>query len=446
MSKEEEVLAKLSRIMDPDLGKDIVSLDFIKDLEIAKDGRVSFKIELTTPACPMKQQFKTAAQEAVGELDWVTDVAVELTARSGPGPQAGADGLAQVKHIIGVASCKGGVGKSTVAVNLAFTLARQEAKVGLFDADVYGPSLPTMVQVDFDGLYQHNNMIMPLEHASGVKVMSFGYVSDSTGGGPAIMRGPMVSQIIRQLLTSTNWGELDYLIIDLPPGTGDAQLTVAQIASLSASIMVTTPQKLSFVDVVKGIQMFDTLKVPVLAVIENMSHFICDQCGKQHRIFGEGARRRLVEQFGIESSFEFPLDPRVSTLGDSGKPIVLEDPEGPVAKLYTQLAEKLVCELGKLELEPQKPELSYDQKKGMRYAAAGNESFIAPATLRRACRCAECVGELSGKKKLRDEDVPESIEPLAIETMGNYAVNITWSDAHQSIYPYAALEALTKTT
>ena len=274
MDRKAQVLDKLKGVIDPDLGKDIVTLGFVKDLNIDDTGNVSFNLELTTPACPVKDQFRASCEELLGELDWVGDVAVTMTAQQRKKPAQSGNGLSQVRHIIAVASCKGGVGKSTVAVNLAFTLSRMGAAVGIFDADVYGPSLPTLVNAPFHGLFQDGDSIIPVEH-DGVKLMSFAYAAAPQGEGrPAIMRGPMVSQVINQLLTGTGWGELDYLILDMPPGTGDIQLTVAQLVPMSAAVIVTTPQQISFVDVVKGVEMFDQLKIPTIAVVENMSYFM----------------------------------------------------------------------------------------------------------------------------------------------------------------------------
>ncbi len=348
-------------------------------------------------------------------------------------------GLEKVTTLLAVSSCKGGVGKSTVAVNLACTLSRTGAKVGIFDADVYGPSLPTIVRPPNTDLFSRNDLILPLNF-KGIKVMSFGYVPTGPGGsGAAIMRGPMVTQIINQLLTGTEWGELDYLIIDMPPGTGDVQLTLTQVIPITAAVIVTTPQELSFVDVVKGIQMFHKLKVPTVSVIENMAYFQCDGCDKKHYLFGTGVRQRLVDQFGIKNSFEIPLLPDLSRLSDAGTPLVLEQPDHPVAQTFREIAEATVTEIGRIrEGAVGMPEMRFVIGRGIVATwPDGREQDIDPAELRRRCRCAHCIEEMTGQQILDPSSVPEDIYPTEIHPMGNYAVAVNWSDGHNSsIYPY----------
>lgn len=445
MSRDDEILSSMRHIIDPDLGKDIVSLGFIKNLRHDEQGRVSFTVELTTPACPVKERFKTACEEAVRSLPWVTAVTVHMSAqpRTNSNPlMARAPGLEKVQHIIAVSSCKGGVGKSTTAVNIAYSLTQLGAKVGLFDADVYGPSLPTLVSPPQRELFMRGELIQPLEY-EGVRLMSFGFVSTGAGGGgPAIMRGPMVTQVINQLLTTTEWGELDYLVIDMPPGTGDIQLTLTQLIPITAAVIVTTPQQLSFVDVVKGIQMFDKLKVPTVAVVENMSYFLCPGCGTKHYVFGQGARKKLTEQFGIQNAYEIPLRGEISRLSDEGTPVVLADREGAAARLYAEIAASVVREVSKIQHGGlARPKVAFSADRGILITLGNGEQLVcAPAAVRRACRCAHCVEEFSGKPLLDPASVPESVYPRSITPMGNYAVAITWSDGHSSsIYPYELL-------
>ena len=348
-------------------------------------------------------------------------------------------GLEQVKNLLAVSSCKGGVGKSTVAINLACALSQAGFRVGVFDADVYGPSLPTVTRPISTDLFSRNELILPLEYR-GLKLMSFGYVPTAPGGsGAAIMRGPMVTQIINQLLTGTEWGALDYLVIDMPPGTGDVQLTLTQLIPLTAALIVTTPQELSFVDVVKGIQMFHKLKVPTIGVVENMAYFQCDGCGKRHELFGPGVKHRLVEQFGIQNAFELPLVPEVSRLSDAGTPIVLEKPDHPVSQIFKQIAAAAINEIDRLkQADVGTPQLRFVIGRGIVVTwPDGREQDIDPADLRRRCRCAHCVEEMTGKPLLDPAMVSADIYPTDLMPMGNYAVAIHWSDGHRSsIYPY----------
>ncbi len=442
MNKSDEVLNKLKVIIDPDLGKDIVTLGFIKNLTITK-GIVSFDLELTTPACPVKEQFRADCKRVISELSWVKDVLLTLTSskRSSALNRTG-KGLENVKNIVAVASCKGGVGKSTTAVNIACSLSKKGASVGIFDADIYGPSLATLVDAPFNGLFQQNDLIIPVEYHD-MKLMSFAYASANAGGGPAILRGPMVTQIINQLLTGTKWGELDYLIIDMPPGTGDIQLTLSQLIPVTAAVIITTPQHLSFIDVKKGIQMFDQMKIPTIAVFENMSYFVCNSCSEKHEIFGSGSRKKLVEQFGIKNSFSMPLDEEISAFSDSGTPLIIARPDSNSAKEYNHFTDSVVREISKINFANlPKPEVSFNDGTLYYKSENGDGNVINPANLRRHCRCAQCINEITGEQILNHDDVDDSIIPNEIKPMGNYAVSIYWSDGHSSIFPYAMLNEL----
>ncbi|MCO6399782.1 MAG: P-loop NTPase [Verrucomicrobia bacterium] len=444
MDRNDQIRDSMRQIISPGSDKDIVSLGLIKKLQHDDQGHVAFTLELTTAAVPHREQLKKACEESVSKIPWVTSVSIAMSAqpRAKPNPlRVKSPGLDHVKHIIAVSSCKGGVGKSTTAVNLAYSLAKRGDKVGLFDADIYGPSFPILVSPRETELYMRGEFIQPLEY-EGVLLMSFGFVANQAGGGPAIMRGPMVTQVINQLLTTTEWGELDYLVIDMPPGTGDIQLTLTQLIPITAAVIVTTPQQLSFVDVVKGIQMFDKLKVPTVAVVENMSYFQCPNCASRHYIFGQGARKKLTEQFGIQNTFEIPLYPEIARLSDSGTPVVLADKDGVMASLYGEIASSVVQEISKITsggFAP--PTVEFDPDRGMIIKLSnGDERTCSPADLRRACRCAHCIEEFSGKKILDPASIPESITPTHISPMGNYAVAISWSDGHSSsIYSYDLL-------
>lgn len=347
--------------------------------------------------------------------------------------------LEGVQRILAVSSCKGGVGKSTTAVNTALALARYGLRVGLLDADVYGPSLPTLLRPVDPTLYQNQEgLILPLE-VEGLRAMSFGWIDPEQQQGAAILRGPMVSQVVSQLATRVAWGHLDYLVIDFPPGTGDIQLTLTQQLPIDAAIIVTTPQQLSFVDVVKGIQMFDTVKVPTVAVVENMSYFTCGSCGEKMRPFGEGAKNRLVKQFGFRHTVEMPLDPRLSSMSDEGTPMVNTHPEDPISQLYYELAERVHGEItSMLKEENALPTLTYNvgQNCELTYPD-GRIVEIPPLELRLASRSAENVDEFTGEPLVAREDLDPDVYPTEIQPIGRYAVHVKWSDGHRSsIYPY----------
>ncbi|KAH0707822.1 hypothetical protein KY289_012898 [Solanum tuberosum] len=439
---ESEVLKALSQIIDPDFGTDIVSCGFVKDLLVDENlGEVSFRLELTTPACPIKDMFEQKANEVVAELPWVKKVNVTMSAQPAKPIYAGQlpAGLQTISNIIAVSSCKGGVGKSTVAVNLAYTLADMGARVGIFDADVYGPSLPTMVSPEKRILEMNaeKRTIIPTEYM-GVKLVSFGFA----GQGRAIMRGPMVSGVINQLLTTTEWGELDYLVIDMPPGTGDIQLTLCQVVPLTAAVIVTTPQKLAFIDVAKGVRMFSKLKVPCVAVVENMCHFDAD--GKRYYPFGRGSGSQVVQQFGIPHLFDLPIQPALSASGDSGIPEVVADPQGEVSRTFQELGVCVVQQCAKIRQQVSTA-VSYDRSfKAIKVKVpdSDEEFYLHPATVRRNDRSAQSVDEWSGEQKLQYSDIPDDIEPEEIRPLGNYAVEITWPDGFNQIAPYDQLQMM----
>lgn len=497
-----QVLSALSAVIDPDLNSDIVSLGFVQNLEVnTLTSIVSLDLQLTTPACPVKDQFIQQCQDLIDGIDWTCGSAeISLIAR--PADVAGSgvpSGMSRVGAIIAVSSCKGGVGKSTTAVNLAFALDEMGAKVGIFDADVYGPSLPTMVVPDDDRVRFIGRQIAPLTRGN-VSLMSFGYVNE----GSAVMRGPMVTQLLDQFLSLTQWGELDYLILDMPPGTGDIQLTLSQKLNITAAVIVTTPQELSFVDVERGVEMFDTVNVPCVAVVENMAYFererkvdvpkidgllLREQFTKalqegfvddkkaaavtddlvrivqanllstmsggdvtrgvleQIFIFGPGHKRRLAEEWGIEHSYSMPLLDKIAQNGDSGTPFILDYPTSNQAEIYRQLAKSVVSEVAKAKYGVMKgggrPEITYISETHLiQVVESGHKSAISPVKLRRTCRCAACVEELSGRQILNPKSVPKSIRPLSMSPTGNYAMSVDWSDGHKSLYPYRQIRSL----
>ncbi|KAK9149488.1 hypothetical protein Scep_008245 [Stephania cephalantha] len=437
-----QILVFVSGILGSDFTLRILSSGFKRRLTTEERlGEVSFRLELTTPACPVKDMFEQKANEVVATIPWVKKVNVTMSAQPARPVYAGQlpMGLQTISNIVAVSSCKGGVGKSTVAVNLAYTLADMGARVGIFDADVYGPSLPTMVSPE-NRLLEMNpekRTIIPTEFL-GVKLVSFGFA----GQGRAIMRGPMVSGVINQLLTTTEWGELDYLVIDMPPGTGDIQLTLCQVVPLTAAVIVTTPQKLAFIDVAKGVRMFSKLKVPCVAVVENMCHF--DAEGKRYYPFGRVLRFFVVQQFGIPHLFDLPIRPTLSASGDSGRPEVVADPQGEVARTFQELGVCVVQQCAKIRQQVSTA-VTYDNSiKAIRVKVPDSkeEFLLHPATVRRNDRSAQSVDEWTGEQKVQYGDVPEDIEPEEIRPMGNYAVSITWPDGFSQIAPYDQLQTM----
>ena len=341
---EASVRKALSQIMDPDLGRDIVSLGFVKEVEVAEE-KVSLTIELTTPACPVKDQMKAEAEKLVAELG-AKEVEVTMTAQvvGGNNPKMSAV-LPNVKNTIAVASGKGGVGKSTVAANLAAALAREGSSVGFLDADIYGPSAPLMFGLDGKrpDMYETSSgdrKLVPLV-AHGVKVMSIGFLMDPDQA--VIWRGPMAAGALRQFMTDVDWGELDYLIFDLPPGTGDIQLTLSQTIPLTGAVIVTTPQELALADARKGLRMFEKVKVPVFGIIENMSYFIAPDTGTSYEIFSRGGGKKAAQELEVSFLGEIPLTIETREAGDEGMPLVLKHPDSPQADAFITIARNVAA-------------------------------------------------------------------------------------------------------
>ncbi len=349
---QEIVLESLKQIIDPDLGKDIVTLGFVQDLAI-DGGDVSFRVVLTTPACPVKEEMETQANEIVSGLAGVTSVRVTMDAEV-PQGRGIANNIAipGVKNIIAVSSGKGGVGKSTVAVNLAVALAANGAKVGIMDADVYGPNVPLMLGTGYDQPEVQNGKLRPIE-AHGVKMISMAVLVPPDK--PMILRGPMLHGVVRQFLSDVNWGELDYLIVDMPPGTGDVQLSLAQLVPVQGAILVTTPQEVSLSDVRRAVKMFETVNVPVLGVIENMSYFIAPDTGHKYEIFGKGGGQKLCDEYSLNLLGEVPLGMEVREGGDTGVPVVVSFPDSPQSAAFRHAAEEVARQVS---IEAMKPELT----------------------------------------------------------------------------------------
>jgi ATP-binding protein involved in chromosome partitioning len=336
------ILEALRQVRDPDLHRDIVSLNFIKHLTIeGKD--VHFVIELTTPACPVREELKSAAVKAIKDsIPEVGAVKVEMTSsvtRHMNSQKISV--LPGVKNTIAVASGKGGVGKSTVAVNLAVALAQEGATVGLVDADVYGPSIPLMMGITGRPQVKQQRLL-PMERW-GVRVMSIGFLVDPMQA--VIWRGPMASGAIKQFLTDVEWGELDYLVFDLPPGTGDIQLTLVQTLPLTGAVIVTTPQDISLADARKGFAMFEKVHVPVLGIIENMSYFLCPHCGAREEIFDTGGGRKAAEELGVPFLGEIPLYTKIRVSGDQGRPLAADPSSSEQAAIIASIARNMAAQV-----------------------------------------------------------------------------------------------------
>lgn len=342
MVNVDTVLEKLSTVIDPDLKKDIVSMGMIKDLEL-EDDNLKFTLELTTPACPFNAEIEEDVRRSIGEIGGLKSFDMNVTAKVMEGRSLDDDtGMATVKNIIGVASGKGGVGKSTVSLNLALALSQTGAKVGLLDADIYGPSIPLMLGMKDGYMEVEDNKLQPAV-SNGLKVVSFGFFAEQSHQA-AIYRGPIISGILRQFLVDTDWSDLDYLIVDLPPGTGDIPLTLAQTIPITGILVVTTPQDVASNVAVKAIGMFEKLNVPILGVVENMSHFVCTGCGGTHYIFGDGGAKKISEQFDMPFLGEIPLNSGIMSGSDLGRPIMITDPESPSAVAFKSAARNIAAQ------------------------------------------------------------------------------------------------------
>jgi ATP-binding protein involved in chromosome partitioning len=351
---EAAIYDALRTVQEPELGGDLISRQMVKDLAI--DGtRIAFTIELTTPACPLKDEIEANVGAALRPLGAeAIDITWGAMVRRST-PRQSEQLVPGVKNIIAVASGKGGVGKSTVSVNLAVALAQAGASVGLLDADITGPNVPLMMGVDGQPVASPNNRITPLERY-GVKVISIQFFVPE--GQPVVWRGPLVGGAIQQFLRDVEWGELDYLVIDLPPGTSDAQLTLAQSVPISGTVLVTTPQEVSLLDVTKALAMLQRMSVPVVGIVENMSGFVCSHCGEVTEIFGRGGGERFARSHGLEYLGGIPLDVTVRQGGDVGVPVVAQREPGPAAEALRTLAERVAAWMSVHAEASQQPTLS----------------------------------------------------------------------------------------
>ena len=339
---ETAVTDALKSVVDPNTGRDFVSTKLLKSLKV-EGGDVAFDIELGYPAKSQIPGLRKALIAAVRTLEGVENVSVNLSTKIvAHAVQRGVQLMPKVKNIVAVASGKGGVGKSTTAVNLALALAAEGATVGILDADIYGPSQPMMMGIEGRPESADGSTMEPMQNY-GVQVMSIGFLVDADN--PMIWRGPMVTQALEQLLRQTNWSDLDYLIVDMPPGTGDIQLTLSQKVPLTGAIIVTTPQDIALLDARKGLKMFEKVGVPILGIVENMAVHVCTQCGHVEHIFGADGGKKMAQQYGVDYLGALPLNLSIREQADAGRPSVVSDPDGEIAAIYKTMARQVAVKI-----------------------------------------------------------------------------------------------------
>jgi ATP-binding protein involved in chromosome partitioning len=342
ITMQEQIKTTLATVIDPNTEKDFISTKSVKNIQI-QDGEVSLDIELGYPAKSQFELIRALISEAVLTISGVNKVTVNISTKIvAHAVQRGIKLMPSVKNIIAVASGKGGVGKSTTAVNLALALAAEGAAVGILDADIYGPSQPMMMGINGQPESKDGQTMEPLENY-GVQVSSIGFMVDADS--PMVWRGPMVTQAMQQLLEKTNWRDLDYLIVDMPPGTGDIQLTLSQKVPVTGAVIVTTPQDIALLDARKGLKMFEKVGIPILGIVENMSTHICSNCNHAEAIFGEGGGQKMCDEYGVDFLGGLPLTMSIRSQTDSGRPTVIAEPDGAVAKIYKEIARKLAIKV-----------------------------------------------------------------------------------------------------
>ncbi|MBN2694206.1 Mrp/NBP35 family ATP-binding protein [bacterium] len=346
MLQKKDIMDALSKVIDPELHKDIVSLGMVKDLIVHEENKINVTIELTTPACPLKGEIEADVRKHLEEIPGVGEIKIEMTGKVREKTKKD-DLIPGVKHTILVGSGKGGVGKSTVAANLAVALAKTGAKVGLLDADIYGPSMNLMMGAKDEPVYTIDGTIMiPLERY-GVKMISIGSLVEE--GQALIWRGPMLQSVLLQFLKDVQWGVLDYLVIDLPPGTGDVQLALAQNIQATGAVIVSTPQDIALSDVRRAWNMFDKVKIPILGIIENMSYFLCPHCGERTDIFSTGGAKEAAEQNNIQFLGEIPIDISIRKGGDEGMPAVWDE-SNPLFEIFIKIAQNIAGKISQISL------------------------------------------------------------------------------------------------
>lgn len=431
----DEILNALSAVTETESGSDIVNLGLVREVHI-EDGNVAVGIELTAPLLHDSERIQQEATRCIQQLPGLDNLVVNVSGFLRRRPlREKQSGLERVKFIIAVASGKGGVGKSTVTASLAKELAQRGYRVGLLDTDLFGPSVPALFEVGEVQLQANEReMVVPIE-VDGLKLMSFGFW---LGESPAIMRGPMVTRYVNQFLHEVDWEELDYLFMDLPPGTGDIQLTLTQATPIDGAVIVTTPHALSYADVGKAVLMFDKVNVPILGVIENMASYTCPDCGSTHHLFGADAGSRIAARFGTEVISQLPVDSEAYGASFRRR---IDNP------LIRRTVNRVISRVGAFAQGIDKPEVTFDEKEiRLHWRSSGEKISVRNHHLRSNCQCAVCVDEFSGRRKLDPAKIPPDIHAQEIKPLGNYALYIRWSDGHQSgFFPYPLIRSLAKT-
>jgi ATP-binding protein involved in chromosome partitioning len=451
------ILDALRKVTDPGSGRDLVSLGLVANVRV-QQGKVSFDVYVPSHAVGHKDALRAACISAVKSLAGVDAVMPNLFEKPKPRVVHGQQAVPGVNHVIVVGSGKGGVGKSTSAVNLAAGLRKLGYKVGLLDADIYGPSLPTMLgkflpSSENPEPKMEDNLILPFD-ADGLKIISLGLMIPKDQ--PTVWRAPMATKMINQFLLGVKWGELDFLLIDLPPGTGDIQLTLSQQSNITGAIVVTTPQQVAVNIARKGLLMFKHVGVPILGLVETMSGFACSSCGTSSSIFGEGGARRLSREDSVPLLGQIPVDAELVRSCDEGEPIVYRSPISASAKAYMQAAAQLVAtveamsthagagqEAVPLAVEPiPSPDQGGRHKVAVYWSDEQKYTYDA-RTLRAACPCAVCVDEFSGERKITLDSVASDVALEKALPVGRYGINLVWSDRHSTgIYTYRYLREL----
>ena len=447
------VLDALRKVTDPTSGKDLVSLGLIVNIRV-QQGKVSFDVYIPSHAEAHSDTLREQCTRAVKALPGVTAVMPNIFKKPKPRVVHGSQAIPGINHVVVVGSGKGGVGKTTSTVNLALALKKLGYNVGLLDADIYGPSVPVMLGKNMAGDLSQPAMdegqIVPFELA-GIKVISMGLLVSRDQ--PTVWRAPMATKMINQFLLGVKWGELDFLLIDLPPGTGDIQLTISQQSNLSGAIVVTTPQQVAVEVARKGLLMFKHVGVPILGLIETMSGFACGDCGAVTSIFGSGGAERLSAQEGTPILGKIPVDAALVRACDEGEPIVVRDPKSPSAQAYMQAAAKMVAtlestasldkELVPLAVEPMPAATQDGQHRLAIFWSDGQKYIYEAKALRFMCPCAGCVDEFSGERKIKLASIASDISLEKALPVGRYGVNLFWNDKHSTgIYTYRYLREL----